>query len=123
MNGRRSKNFIGSLKNNRGDQDREEKEVEKEILSFCSGLYALDVVPKLFVEDLDWCPIRVSKLSWTPFFHWKKSGMQFLSVIGTSPLVLMVFLWLFSRIIRRALRMILSVISRSYSKGLSWAVF
>lgn len=36
---------------------RDDKEVEKEVISFFSNLYGPEVFPKLFVHGVDWSPI------------------------------------------------------------------
>lgn len=56
-NGRKSKNSIGSLENERGVKVKGEREVEEEILSFFTKLYDPIMSPKPFVEDIDWCPV------------------------------------------------------------------
>lgn len=56
-NGRRSKNLIRYLVNDRGKEVREGKEIEEEILSFFLALYGPSTEDKPFVEGADWSPI------------------------------------------------------------------
>lgn len=55
--GRKSKNLISSLVNDVGEEVKEPKEIEGEILSFFSNLYEPSVANRPFVEGLDWCLI------------------------------------------------------------------
>lgn len=67
-NGRRSKNLINSLMNDRGEVVRGKKEIEEEMLSSFTTVYGPPIENKPFVEGVDWSSISDQERSFDSLF-------------------------------------------------------
>lgn len=54
---RRHKNYISPLVMSNGKRTNSDKEVEEKVLSMFSNLHSHVVMPKPFIQVIDWCPI------------------------------------------------------------------